>query len=147
MLGACRMLAVLGMVGSGLLLAPGPAQAMPPACKVILSHMDHAVQQGGPAMHRYCGRFANGGEYVIVAYSSRNGRYAAYTASQSGSQNVEAAPATLKAGVLHFHSVIAGITRTVVVTYRLEPDRVLTRIARGTQGATIIQKTDKLAGM
>jgi hypothetical protein len=143
MLSRFRKLTLILVLGSAL-PATGFAQSVPPACKAILSQMDTRVQTGGPTMHRYCGRFANGGEYVVVAYSNLGGKYTAYTATQSG-QSVEAAPATLKDGVLRWHSVIAGVTRTVIVTYRLAPNRVLTRIARGTEGPTIVLKTDQLS--
>ncbi len=136
-------LALIAALGSAM---PGVvfAQTVPPSCKTILGQMPVAVQNGGPTMHRYCGRYANGGEYLVVAYSNHGGKYMAYIATQS-SQNVEPAPATFNKGVLVWHSVIAGLTRTVVVTYLLSPSRVLTRIARGTVGSTIVLKTDQLA--
>lgn len=137
-----RKLTLIVAVGCTL-PATGLAHAVPPACKAILSHMDTKVQNGGPTMRRYCGRYANGGEYLVVAYSNHGGKYTAYTATQS-SQNIEPAPATFKNGVLVWHSVIAGVTRTVVVTYLFSPSHVLTRIARGTVGATIVLKTDRL---
>lgn len=135
-------LALISALGSAM---PGVvlAQTVPPSCKAILGHMPPAVQNGGPTMHRYCGRFANGGEYLVVAYSNHGGNYMAYIATQSN-QNVAPAPATFKNGVLVWHAVIAGVTRTVVVTYLLSPSHVLTRIARGTVGNTIILKTDQL---
>jgi hypothetical protein len=136
-------LALVAALGSAI---PGAvfAQTVPPSCKTILDHMPAAVQSGGPTMHRYCGRYANGGEYLVVAYSNYDGKYKAYIATQS-SKTVGPAPATLNKGVLVWHVVIAGVTRTVVVTYLLSPSRVLTRIARGTVGSTIILKTDRLA--
>jgi hypothetical protein len=136
-------LALIAALGSAI-PGVGFAQTVPPACKTILGHLPAVVQNGGPTMHRYCGRYANGGEYVVVAYSNHGGKYMAYTATQS-SKNVEPAPATFKKGVLVWHSVIAGVTRTVVVTYLLSPSHVLTRIARGTVGSTIILETDRLA--
>jgi hypothetical protein len=145
MLRLVRPLTMLVML-IAVLPAAGVAQTVPPACKAILSHMDTSVQKGGPTMHRYCGRYANGGEYLVVAYSDEGGKYVAYTASQTG-QNIEPAPARLNRGVLSWHAVIAGLTRTVVFTYLLSPNHVLTRIARGTEGATIVLKTDRLARM
>ena len=143
---AFRKLALIGAIVGILPVAGFAEPAPPPACETILSHMDISVQTGGRTMHRYCGRYANGGEYLIVAYSDNGGRHTAYTASQSG-QNIEPAPARFKNGVLIWHSVIAGTTRTVGVTYLLAPNHVLTRIARGTEGPTIILKTDPLAQM
>lgn len=143
--GLSRKVALVAAV-IALLPAAGFAQTVPPACKNILSRMDAAVQNGGPTVHRYCGRYANGGEYLVVAFSKQGGNYTAYTATQSG-QDFEPAPARLKHGVLSWHSVIAGVTRTVVITYLFAPNKVLTRIARGTEGATIILKTDRLARM
>jgi hypothetical protein len=140
-----RKLTLIVAFGSAL-PATGFAHVLPPACKTILTRMDVSVQNGGPTMHRYCGRYANGGEYLVVAYSSLGGTYTAYVATQSG-QDVKAAPATRRNGVLRWHAVIAGITRTVIVTYRFGPNRVLTRIARGTEGPTIVLKTDPLLQM
>ncbi len=142
MLGPFRKLAFVAALGSAV-PGVGFAQTVPTACTTILSHMAAAVQNGGPTMHRYCGRFANGGEYLVVAYSNHGGKFTAYIATQSD-QNVAPAPATFKNGVLVWHSVIAGVTRTVVVTYLLSPGHKLTRIARGTVGSTIILKTDRL---
>lgn len=143
MLGACRKLVLVAAVGIAVPVA-GFAKNVPAACNSILSHMDASVRNGGPTMRRYCGRFANGGEYLVVAYSNQGGTYTAYTATQSD-QKIEPSPATLnKDGVLVWHAVRAGMTRTVVFTYLLAPDHVLTRIARGTEGATITLKTDRL---
>ena len=87
MLSGFRKLTLIVAFGSAL-PATGFAQIVPPECKTILSHMNIRVQIGGPTIRRYCGRYANGGEYVVVAYSNRGGKYTAYTATQSG-QNVE----------------------------------------------------------
>ncbi len=143
MLGAFRNGVLIAALGVAVSVA-GFAKNVPAPCNSILSHMDASVQNGGPKMHRYCGRFANGGEYLVVAYSNQGGKYTAYTATQSD-QKIEPSPATLnKDGVLVWHAVIAGMTRTVVFTYLLAPNHVLTRIARGTEGATITLKTDRL---
>jgi hypothetical protein len=142
MLSPFHKLAFVAALG-GAIPGVGFAQTIPTACKTILGHMPATVQNGGPTMHRYCGRYANGGEYLVVAYSNHGGKYMAYTATQSD-QNVAPAPATFRNGVLVWHSVIAGLTRTVVVTYLLSPGHMLTRIARGTVGSTIILKTDRL---
>jgi hypothetical protein len=143
---AIRKLALVGVIIGILPVAGFAGPVPPPECETILSHMDKSVKTGGRTFHRYCGRYANGGEYLVVVYSHHGGRYTAYTASQSG-QNIKPAPARLKNGVLIWHSVIPGVTRTVVVTYLLASNHVLTRIARGTEGPTIILKTDPLARM
>lgn len=143
MFGAFRVLALVAAFGVAVPVA-GFAKNVPAECTSILSHMDVSVRNGGPTMHRYCGRFSNGGEYLVIAYSHQGGTYTAYTATQSD-QNIAPAPARRNNnGVLVWHAVTAGMTRTVVFTYLLAPDHVLTRIARGTEGPTITLKTDRL---
>jgi len=122
---------IFAFIGISTALADSPTASLSPqdqsVCAAVLAKMPPEVQTAGPTLHRYCGRYENGGEHVVIIVSDNNGRHMVYFGSESV-MGKRPLPGSIEGGTLTW------IVRNAIpenpaytFTYRLGPDNVLTR--------------------